>query len=65
MKSWVTEVASVGALVGATDVAIQVLTNHPIIPDPWGAVVLGGFSFLSLVLRTVHKQREKKKEKAA
>lgn len=60
MKSWITEVASLGAIAGAVDAVTQILTSNPIIPAPWGTVVLAGCSFLTLILRTVQKQREKK-----
>lgn len=60
MKTWITEVATIGTIAAGLDTAQQLLTANPIIPPPWGAVVLGGLSFLTLVLRTVQKQKEKK-----
>lgn len=60
MKTWITEVATIGTIAAGLDMAQQMLMSNPIVPPPWGAVVLGGLSFVALVLRTVQKQKEKK-----
>ncbi len=57
-KSGVTEVAILTTVAGVIEMANQFVTSQPIIPEPWGAVVVAGLGFLTLVLRTVAKKKD-------
>ncbi|MDX2018222.1 MAG: hypothetical protein SFY95_11385 [Planctomycetota bacterium] len=42
---------------GVFEAASQFLTGNSILPEPWSGVVIAGLGFLTLVLRTVDKQK--------
>lgn len=51
MKTWISETFTAIAAVSAIDGAVQWLTAHPIIPEPFGSFALATLAVVGFVLR--------------
>lgn len=56
-KTGVTELALLTTIAGVLETASQFFAAQPIIPEPWGALVVAGLGFATLVLRTLGKKK--------
>lgn len=58
-KTGITEAGIAAIVVSVLETAQRFLGEgeNPLIPDPWGPVVLGGIGFALVVVRTIQKRR--------
>lgn len=57
-KTGVTELAILTTLASVFEVGQKALTDNPIVPDPWGPVVVGTLALLTLLARTLANAKE-------
>jgi hypothetical protein len=56
-KTWATEAGIIMALFGGLEVAQNLLTEYPIIPEPWGGAILIVIGAAVAITRTIAKAK--------